>query len=561
MHPYPHYSKRVWQSLDGIWDFHFLGEEATLDGLDLGGVNYDDQLCVPGVFDVTPKYAGRRGLALYRRKVDASAGRLKLRFGGIGLWARVFWDGKPIGTLDLPYSGMELEFKSETAGEHTLVVAIDNRFDFKRTPLFSQYYDFYAYGGFYRGVELHELPACSLERVRVATLDLSNGIVDLDIELSGAVPARVDFTVAFDRQAPACYGGEVRGGHVRLSLPVPDFRLWSPESPHLHTVTVALADDAITERFGIRTVSVDGDRICVNGTPRKLLGYCRHEAHPEFGPVQPLPLLIEDLQYLKDLGCNYIRGSHYPQDQRFLDLCDQFGMIFWEESLGWGNQVEHVTDPGFCEAQLRQTRLMIQNSFNHPCVIMWGFMNEGPSHRPEATALYDSLIGLVRREDPSRLVTFATNHPGDELHFGKVDVISLNAYPGWYAQDREQVRPVGEVVPFFDAFIRSLDERGLGGKPFIISEFGAGAIRGWRDRFKSHWSEEFQAEMLGTICRYVMERPRVAGIALWHFADAQTYTSAYALMRPRTINDKGTLDEYRRPKLAYDQVQRAFRGF
>ena len=171
-----------------------------------------------------------------------------------------------------------------------------------------------------------------------------------------------------------------------------------------------------------------------------------------------------------------------------------------------------------------------------------------------------ALIGLVRRETPSRLVTFATNHPADELHFAKVDVISLNAYPGWYAQDREQVRPVGEVVPFFDAFIRSLDERGLGGKPFIISEFGAGAIRGWRDRFKAHWSEEFQAEMLGTICRYVMERPRVAGIALWHFADAQTYTSAHAVMRPRTINDKGTLDEYRRPKLAYDQVRRAFRG-
>jgi beta-glucuronidase len=561
MHAYPHYSKRNWQSLDGIWNFRFLGEEATLASLDLSTVSFDDLLSVPGVFDVTPKYAGQRGLALYQRKVDAPAGRrMKLRFGGIGLWAQVFWDGQPVGTLDLPYSGTDIEFLSNTEGEHSLIVAIDNRFDFKRTPLFSQFYDFYAYGGFYRGVELHELPACSLERVRVSTHALSTGTVTLDIEVSGVVPTSLDFTVTFDRQKSAQFSRVVCERHVRIDLAVPAFRCWSPESPNLHTVTVALKDDAITERFGIRTVTVDGDRICVNGQPQKLLGYCRHEAHPEFGPVQPLPLLIEDLQFLKDLGCNFVRGSHYPQDPQFLDLCDQLGILVWEESLGWGNPVEHALDPAFCEAQMRQTRLMIQNSFNHPSVFLWGFLNEGPSAQPEASALYDRLIGLVRTEDPTRLVTYASFHRGGDLHYEKVDVVCMNAYPGWYAQDMEKVRPVGEVVPFFDDFIRQLDERGLGQKPFIISEFGAGAIWGWRDRFRAHWSEEFQAEMLDTICRFVMARPRISGIALWHFADARTYTSAHALKRPRTINDKGTLDEYRRPKLAYDFVRRAFRN-
>jgi beta-glucuronidase len=485
--------------------------------------------------------------------------RLKLRFGGIGLWAQVFWDNQPVGTLDLPYSGAEIEFPSGAGNDHSLLIAIDNRFDFKRTPLFSQFYDFYAYGGFYRGVELHELPACNLERVRVSTQDPASGTVTLDIEVSGNVPPTLAFTVAFDRQHPAPFSLDVRDRHVRLDLTVPAFQCWSPESPNLHTVTVSLADDAITERFGIRTVTVAGDRICVNGQPQKLLGYCRHESHPEFGPVQPLPLLIEDLQFLKDLGCNFVRGCHYPQDQRFLDLCDQLGFLVWEESLAWGNPVEHAVDPAFCDAQLRQTRLMIQNSFNHPSVVLWGFLNEGPSAQPEAAGLYDRLIALVRQEDPTRLVTYASFHRGGDLHYEKVDVICMNAYPGWYAQDMEKVRPVDEVVPFFDDFIRQLDKRGLGRKPFIISEFGAGAIWGWRDRFRAHWSEEFQAEMLDTICRFVKDRPRVSGLALWHFADARTYTSAHALKRPRTINDKGTLDEYRRPKLAYDFVRRAFR--
>jgi beta-glucuronidase len=280
----------------------------------------------------------------------------------------------------------------------------------------------------------------------------------------------------------------------------------------------------------------------------------------EFGPVQPLPLLISDLQHLKTLGCNFIRGTHYPQDQRFLDLCDELGFLFWEESLGWGNRPEHLADPGFRDAQLRQTALMVDNSFNHPSVIMWGFLNEAASDAPESVPLFDDLIGLLRRKDPSRLVTYASFKPETDLHFEKADIVSLNAYPGWYSTDAVNSRPIAEVVPFFDNFIATLEKRGLGQKPFIISEFGAGAIYGCHDSFRSLWSEEYQAEMLETICRFVLDRPRVNGISLWQFADGRTYTSNHALRRPRCINDKGTLDEYRRPKLAYETVKRLFTG-
>lgn len=561
MHAFPHRSTRVSQSLDGIWAFAFLGEKATLDGLDFSRVAFDDRMAVPGVFDTTPRYAGRRGVALYRRRVSVPPGRrLQLSFGGLGLWARVFWDGAAVGTIDLPYSGCALEFASGAAAQHELVVAIDNRFDPVRSPLFCPYYDFYAFGGIFRSVLLHELPACSLERVRVSTLDHTTGRVSLDLELLGAVPARLAFDLAFDGR-PAQHREEpVIAGHVRIEAVVPDFAAWSPEAPHLHTVTVSVAGDAVTERFGIRTVAVADGAILVNGRPQKLLGYCRHESHMEFGPVQPLPLLISDLQHLKTLGCNFIRGTHYPQDQRFLDLCDELGFLFWEESLGWGNRPEHLADPGFRDAQLRQTALMVDNSFNHPSVIMWGFLNEAASDAPESVPLFDDLIGLLRRKDPSRLVTYASFKPETDLHFEKADIVSLNAYPGWYSTDAVNSRPIAEVVPFFDNFIATLEKRGLGQKPFIISEFGAGAIYGCHDSFRSLWSEEYQAEMLETICRFVLDRPRVNGISLWQFADGRTYTSNHALRRPRCINDKGTLDEYRRPKLAYETVKRLFTG-
>lgn len=561
MNAYPHYSKRMVEILDGVWDFSFLGESVDLNSLDVGSVACKEPMPVPGVFDVTPKYPGTRGTALYRRKVDAPPGtRMKLRLGGLGLWGRIYWDGKEVGTDDLPYSGMDFDFPSGKGAEHELAILIDNRFDFKRCPLFSQYYDFYGFGGIYRSVELHHLPACNIERVRVTTLDIGTGLVAIDIGLSGKMPVRFAFSLAFDNGKERDFCKTVKDGHVRIELKVPKFKLWSPTSPNLHLVTISTVDDRITERFGIRKIAVARGRITVNGKVQKLLGYCRHESHLEFGPALPLQLIFEDLQNLKDLGCNFVRGTHYPQDQRFLDLCDQLGIMVWEESMGWGNLPEHYADKRFFDAQVRQTRLMVRNSFNHPSVIIWGFLNEGDSTSESCRDMYAELFKTIRNEDSSRLVTYASDKAERDVFFEMCDVISLNTYPGWYASDREKTRPLEEIVPRLDSFIRHIDKCGFKDKPLIISEIGAGAIYGWHDRNRAHWSEEYQADYLGIVTDYAVKKTRVAGISLWHFADARTYTSSYALDRPRTINDKGTLDEFRRPKMAYNVVRKAFRG-
>lgn len=559
MNAYPCYAKRKYEILDGIWEFCFLGESEDADSVVLELISYDDYMPVPGVFDATPKYAGKRGIALYRRKVDVSPdSRLKLKLGGVGFWCRVFWDSKIVGSVDLPYSGVELEFPSSEKEEHELVILIDNRYDFKRTPLIHQYYDFYGYGGIYRSVELHQLPECSFDRVSVTTLDISSGLLSIDIAMTGKVPAEIAFEVRFDRGESKSFTGTPNNGHIKLNLNVPYFNLWSPEKPNLHTVTVSTADDEITERFGIRSISACKGQIYLNGEVQKLLGYCRHESHPEFGPVQPPPLLIEDLQYLKDLGCNFIRGVHYPQDQRFLDLCDQMGFFVWEESMGWGNREEHFADKGFCDAQIRQTRLMVRNSYNHPSIIIWGFLNEGPSNLESSRDLYTFLFSTVREEDSSRLVTYASFKGKSDLFFEMADIVSLNTYPGWYAWDLEKVRPLDEIIPSLENFIGYLDSGSLKDKPFIVSEIGAGAIYGWHDRLRAHWSEEYQADYLDIVCNHAVDNRRISGIAVWHFMDARTYASSYALSRPRTINDKGTLDEYRRPKLSYERVKLAF---
>ncbi len=554
--PYPVFFQRHAELLDGLWDFHFAGDTPCA----IANVPYDDLMPVPGVFDMSPRYIGKRGFAYYRKKVLAPANRkIRLHIGGLGFRASIFWDGVEVGVDDLPYSGMDFVFDSGNGETHELVFEIDNRFHKELSPLLHQYYDFYCYGGFYRSVELHVLPDCWFERVRVTTEDLTTGQVQLDIRLGGNVPETFAFDLAFDTGAYKTFCEKPVNGRILLSLPVPDFKLWSPETPNLHTVSLRTADDGITERFGIRTVTTGEGKIYINGKSIRLKGFCRHESHPQFGPVQPRQLLIEDLQNLRTLGCNFVRGSHYPQDPQFLDLCDQLGFLVWEESLGWGNRTEQMANPSFFNSQVRQTGLMVRNSYNHPCIILWGFLNEGCSWEAANRPLYEALVKAIKEEDTSRLVTCALmGKLQDQCVLDLMDVISMNQYPAWYAYNPDEVRPLHEIPEAIERIRTAIIDGGHQNKAFILSEIGAGAIYGWRDRMRAHWSEEYQADYLGTVLDVMKENPWMTGIALWHFADARTYTSSYALGRPRTINDKGILDDFRRPKLAFDVVKEKF---
>lgn len=555
---YPKNRVRECLDLDGIWDFCFLTEDHNPEDINPEVLEYDDFLSVPGVFDATPKYAGQRGTGVYRTFIEITPGsRAVLKIEGLGLWAKVFIDNIAVETIKLPYSGVEIELPKSDKYRRELVITVNNTYDEQLTPLFHQYYDFYGYGGIYRSIELWELPECAIDRVKVQTIDHNTGSVKLTLKLTGKTAKTVDFTVRFDEGEIKSYSLPVKEMQANLELSVPDFKQWSPENPNLHTVTVAIDNDDITERFGIRTVSVKNGNIAINGETIKLLGFCRHESHPEFGPEQPPQLLIEDLHHLKKLGANFIRGVHYPMDQRFLDLCDQYGFLVWEETLGWQNTSEQYQKKEFYQLQMMQIKQMLKNSLNHPSIILWGFLNEGNSE-DITTDIYEASCKLIRQEDPTRLVTYASNHPYSDLYWKYVDVISVNIYPGWYAWDKEKVRPLNEIEETIQKVKDYVKKVGFSDKPFILSEIGAGAIYGWHDQLNSHWTEEYQADYLSELCNIVIKDNQISGLAIWQFADCRTYNSCKALFRPRAFNNKGVMDEYRRPKLAYHEVRRIF---
>ncbi|GAA2136997.1 glycoside hydrolase family 2 protein [Glycomyces algeriensis] len=550
---FPQHLIRPVTSLDGTWDFAFLGEADT-DQVDPTGIDFSDVMAVPGCYDATPKYAGRRGLAAYRTKVRTSAGLQRLVFDGVQHWCRVYWDGE----LIREHAGGFTRFFAETesaGGDAEIVVLADNRFD-ERSPLHMEHFDWYAYGGISRSVELHRLEPLHIDGLKIDTLSVAERRVQVRIDYTGAAPGSAALGIECDGRVVVSEPVDLdASGSITRTLEIPWLAAWSPEAPRLSTLTVTLGVDDMSERFGLREVATANGRITVNGEPVRLLGVNRHEAHPQFGHAQPEALLVNDVQQLQDLGANFVRGSHYPLDPLFLDLCDEAGIMVWCESIGWQYPVEHLTEPAFVEAQLAHIGEMVAASQNHPSIILWGILNECPSWSEEGHPVYATLLGRLRELDPHRPVTYAAINAHDDKCFDLVDVVSANTYPGWYFGD------VPGVPAEIDRISARVDALGFADKPLIISEIGAGAVPGWNDSHGSLWTEDYQAELLTTVVDHIMDgQDRISGLAIWVLGDFKTTElRRMALTRPRGVNDKGIVDEYRRPKQAFRAVRERFR--
>ena len=554
---------RTSTSLDGIWSFAWMGGSVDLSPPALEAAipaegRFDRRITVPGCFDTMPDLAGARGTGAYRtwfEQGDEAVGFL--HFDGLGIWAAIYVDGTLLHVHRKPYSPFTVEVPA-TPGRRELTVLVDNRFDTGRSPLQENYFDFYAYGGIFRPVTYLALPPVHLNAVRVTTVSLDPPTVDVDVDVSGDVNVELRYLLD-GREISSTDSVDGTGTSGSHQLALPGLGLWSPENPELHEMTVVLdagtSHDEYTVSFGLRTVAVEGNRLLLNGNPVNLFGWNRHESHPQFGPALPEQQMLHDIALMKQAGANFVRGSHYPQDERFLDLCDRTGMLVWEESLGWQQDLRHFANDDYQSLIGEQQAEMIAAHYNHPSIIVWGFQNELHSELAEARPVVENLVAVTRKADPTRPVTFATCRFPDDRCLDLVDIVSVNVYPGWYAADDDEYRPLDEIGARLDAIRSGLARQGLAGKPLIVSEIGAGAIYGWRDPHAGHWSEQYQSDYLAEICSQFRTRDDIMGLALWQYCDCRVYGSGRALRRPRGFNNKGIVDEYRRPKQAYEIVR------
>ena len=288
----------------------------------------------------------------------------------------------------------------------------------------------------------------------------------------------------------------------------------------------------------------------------RLLGVNRHDSHPDHGFALPDDQRLSDLQLISSLGANFVRGSHYPQAEGFLDLCDERGIAVWCEATAWQPDVRQLGDAHWLEAAEHNIDEMVAMGANHPSIVVWGCCNEGDSKDPACRPGFARLLNHLRAADPSRPAAYATMLPFEspEASADLGDLISVNTYPGWYWGRSS------DVSAELDRIEQALASAALDDRPLVVSEIGGEAIPGWHDHAAAPWSEEYQADLIESVITNVTDpRRTICALALWVFADFRTPAAHPRIVRrPRAHNNKGLFDEHRRPKLAAASVQRLF---
>lgn len=533
-----------------LWDFVALEGEHSGKHLDV---------LVPSCWETYPGYENYRGTAEYTTTFYGG-GNIRLEFKGVSHKAWVSVDGKEVVNHYNAYTPFEVLLKDLEEGEHRLTVKVDN--SFRTEYALNRPNDYMSYGGINRAVVLEEVADVYLKRIHVTPLKKYDGgwTAKIEIFAENLTKEEKEVTLSLCLHKTKMEWSEVRvqSGEDKILDTEIDFsevESWMPDSPVLYEIEAQIMSDGriiddLIDRVGFRTISVKGNRILMNGKPLRIKGVCRHEDHPQYGCALPASAMIYDLNLVRDIGGNAIRTAHYPNDEYFLDLCDEMGFLVWEEHHLRGGGEEMMRNPYFEVYAEQVIEEMIIMHYNHPSIYIWGIMNEAASETEFGRTCYEKQYALIRKLDRSRPCSSASCKYEQDICLDIPDVVSWNMYPYWYE---------GETAAgMIDRLYKWTQGEGKGtGKPFLVTEIGAGAIYGFRSPDHDKWTEEYQAEVLEKQLTEVMSYEACMGLYIWQFCDIRVNREWFE-KRPRTRNNKGIVDEFRRRKLAYDVVKRLF---
>lgn len=566
------------------FDEHIVREVATLGGgwrfaIDPDDVGERDEwyknlpsgdtVAVPTLWNNEIGLLQYEGAGWYERKFYAKGGTVRFVFESVMTAADVWLDGNKLGSHYGGFTAFDFIVHDVAAGEHTLTVRADSRFTAQSIP--QKRVDWYNYGGIAREVSIEYLDGVCILNNRVE-YTLSDDLCDATVRATlllcnaDAEERSTPVTVTVGDVQIDCGVVTLGAKEERIltskDVVIKNVALWSCENPNLYSVAAKTETDDLCDRIGFRKIEVKNGKLLLNGKRIELRGVNRHEDYPGLGFAFPKNLMKRDLDILFDLGCNTVRGSHYPNAKYFVDLLDESGMLFWSEIPIWGCgfSEEAIGDPIVVARGLEMHREMIRDYYNHPCIIIWGMHNEIPSDTQNAYEMTKCYHQFLRENGGNRLITHASNHPMDDICFEFSDILSLNMYYGWYDQQKTGLAPDWEG--FLENFRARREALGMTHKPVIMSEFGAGALYGYRNAFDSvFWTEEYQRDILSHCLTLFHNDPMIEGIYIWQFCNIRTSAGIAWRDRARCFNNKGILDEYRNPKLAYFEVKKLFEQF
>jgi beta-galactosidase len=537
-----------------------------------------------------PDHPYFQGQSWYRLRLPVSnpyaSGHTLLHFHGAGqtttAWAGASLLGTHVGGYD------EFVFDLTRAAGKTasvdLLVCCDSTPDASRSP--SNLSDFCLDGGLYRPVELVYLPSLALDRLEIRQSTEADGPASLSIlgRLYGA-PAAGSAAIQVQVLDP---GGALihdnrlsravwQGSELLAKVDIAQPARWSPDHPQLYRCRVTLGSgetaSMVEERIGIRHVGFPEQGLfSLNGKPLFLKGTQRHQDDASGAGAQPDASVRQEFGMMKAMGANFVRLAHYQQDRLVLDLCDELGLLVWEEAP-WCRA--GVGGPEWRKNTLQQMENLILQHFNHPSIVFWGLGNEDdwPEEQPSVDkeairGFMAELNEMSHRLDPGRLTSYRRCDFARDIP----DVYSPSIWAGWYngtyqeyaqslaAQNTKQKRLL-HIEWGADSHAGRHSEDPYRGLGHIATGTGAeerdgdfrrsgGAVRVSRD---GDWSETYACDLFDWYLKTQETLPWLAGSAQWVFKDFASPLRAGSPI-PR-INQKGVLQRDLTPKESYAVFQ------
>ena len=457
------------------------------------------------------------GLVWFRKILELDGvpeGRSFLHVGAANYKALVHVNGVKVGEHEGGFTPFAFDVTEQLkAGRNSIVIGVDatHTDDSVPTPIT----DWKTYGGLTRRVHLVSVPDTW---VHDWFLRLEENSLLATVRLGGEDPAGRKVAVKIPGLDLTLEGRSDDSGVAELQANIPrGLSRWSPENPALYDVTVSAAGDAVVDRVGFRTVRVDGNRIMLNGEPIFLRGISIHEetlGEPPsraFNEASARALLGIAKN---DLNANFVRLAHYPHAEVMTRMADEMGLLVWSEiPVYWDVAFDN---PKTLETALRMQEENIMRDLNRASIMFWSVGNETPQTE-ERLAFFDAMIQAARALDGTRLMTAALHNVRgeggvyvvDDPLAELIDVVAVNTYQGWYGR-----APLKRVP--------TLEWQNPSGKPFLFSEFGAGALYGFRDPEMEKFSEEFQEAYYEVTIEMARKVPDLVGLSPWILKDFQS---------------------------------------
>ncbi len=399
-------------NLNDGWRFFREAEEQTLQGAgSAGSGDVLQTVRLPHANVLLPyNYANAQAyqfVSVYERTLTAplswSGLRVFLTFEGAAHRAQVLLNDALLAEHACGYTAftVELTGKLRLGSENALRVRVDSSETLDQPP-FGGRIDYLTYGGLYGEAYLSLSGETFIADLFAATPACDE--LRADVALDGPIPegARLHASLAdgennivFEKDYPALTT-------LRILETISQALPWSPETPHLYTLALALVSgegDVLDERqtrVGFRTVRFKADGFYLNGEKRKLLGLNRHQSYPYIGYAATASLQRFDADVLRfELGLNLVRTSHYPQSRHFLERCDEIGLMVFTEIPGW----QHIGGEDWKAIALDNVQEMIRQNRSHPSIILWGVrINESQ----DDDTLYIKANALAHELDDTR---------------------------------------------------------------------------------------------------------------------------------------------------------------